>query len=200
MIPSWLTIPVGALCSFTFLVGLVTGVIARAAWIERRVVDTDVVPTTPTRRGLLYVLAIFSVLLGVAANVQLISNGNADDDRATCVVEYNRLDGLARDARDTTGVTSTSSTLAFLLAIRDQTANPTGNPVEQLARFLDTIDAWISALQGIQSTRVENRYPAPDACADGHMSDDERAPEPSPAPATSTPSSTAPASPGTVAP
>lgn len=167
-----------------FIIGVAVGYIGRGRLEGRRTVKvtlpaiherhTEPVPITPRRRRLILALVVLSVLLSMSANVLQIRNGQADQDRGDCNTEYNRLDGLARDDRNGAASTSTTTELDFLRAIRDQTVNPSGDQAAQLERFLQTIDARITSLEAVEESRDANPYPSPGACADGHMTDDER--------------------------
>lgn len=179
-----MTGPLGAALPIAFALGVVVGFLGRA-WLEGRrtmhltfpaalELHTGQVPITPARRRMIWALVVLSVLLSASANVLQIRNGKADSDRLDCSIEYNRLDGVARDDRNAAAETSTTTELDFLRAIRDQTVTPSDDQSAQLTRFLATIDARISSLEAVADSRDQNPYPTPDACADGKITDKER--------------------------
>lgn len=135
--------------------------------------QTRAVPYTQARRVGLIAVAL-AVALNALSGFLVWRNGVADRDRVDCTVDYNVADGEARDARNDAAATSTDTELVFLRTLKRQTLDPPASPAEQRAAFLETINARIESLRTTKTTRSGSPYPTPDACRDGHLTDDEK--------------------------
>lgn len=176
----------GLALAATFGFGVLVGIIGRGLWEARRrgghaLVELEVAPVGQTRpvplpslRRLGITVVAFVVFLNALSGFLVWRNGVADRDRVDCTVDYNIADGEARDDRNSAATTSTDAELVFLRALKSQATDPGGDPAAQTAEFVDTVQARIQALKAIKRTRDRAPYPSPDACRDGHMTDEEK--------------------------
>lgn len=174
----------GLALAATFAFGVLVGFIGCLAWQQNRrpprrdearvhrVRQTRPVPYSQARRVGLIAVAL-TVFLNALSGLLVVRNGIADGHRTDCTVEQNRIDGEARDARNDAAETSTDTELAFLRSLKSQAENPPPAD-QQLPAFLATVQARIDSLRGVKSARNGNRYTTPDACADGHITEEER--------------------------
>jgi hypothetical protein len=117
---------------------------------------------------LIAVVLSVNLVLGVLLIIARAATQNAEKDRTAlihCTTRYNKDLSVALDERDARASASTSANLAWLRNFRDQLQQPKQPPDAARDRFLASLNAYINALEQVQSGRSVDAYPPFDRCA-----------------------------------
>lgn len=144
--------------------------------------------TLPSRQIVLYTLVVVSMVFSAAIGLLYTVTSNKVTNQASCVAEYNKLDGLARDERAKFAIKQTKadkrqvrSDIQTWTSLLHQFKDPSSLSDQQRAkRFFGTIQHQIDSLTlkldsltKTQHSRLQNPYPAPDSCKDGKITSKE---------------------------
>lgn len=112
-------------------------------------------------------LVVLALLANMVAGLLLLTT-RADvreqsdrlEDLTACQERYNREQGEALDARNAVS----ARTLRIEARLWRNLRAVLSEPIETTSELLETIDAYLAALDRVRAARNANAYPDPDAC------------------------------------